>query len=213
MKKLLDAINKGDLDTVKRLIGKYPNLLNCRSENLRKRDEGQSPLRVAIKNCMYEIVQFLAENGANVNDYTSNDDMYISHQAIYTVIRRTIPTKYVGSYEDAIKILKLLIDNHLNINIENARGNCFIEGLALSRGIIHNDLYSFDFPNKLKYMDWNNEFDIQVTYSQFKEVFSLLLEHGVNTDIPNYWLQMDNGMSEAIIKWKSNILKLCKEDM
>ena len=43
MKKLFDAINKGDFDTVKQVIEKNPVLINCIEKGWRKRDEGLCP--------------------------------------------------------------------------------------------------------------------------------------------------------------------------
>ena len=49
MKKLFDAINKGDFDTVKQVIEKNPVLINSIEKGWRKRDEGLCPLRIANK--------------------------------------------------------------------------------------------------------------------------------------------------------------------
>ena len=95
MKKLFDAINKGDFDTVKQVIEKNPVLINSIEKGWRKRDEGLCPLRIAIKNCHYDIVCFLIDAGANVNDYTPKDDMspsclyrcYTLHTQIWVTMR------------------------------------------------------------------------------------------------------------------------------
>lgn len=225
MKKLFDAVNKGDIDTVKKVIEKYPDTINSIEKGWRKRDEGLRPLRVAIKNCHYDIVRFLIEAGADVNDYTPKDGWYISNQAVYTAIVHCIPRYklYVGTYEDSFEILKLLIDNQMDINIhEKGKGNCFFTGIWSSHEIMHScvNLYESDLPDKLV---WDPEFDVRIVYDRFKEIFSLLLNHGVNTDIPEKWKNVNSGSKELdkiqmewngiLIKWMNNILKLCKEDV
>ena len=42
-------------------------------------------------------------------------------------------------------------------------------------------MFESDLPDTLI---WNPEFDVNIAYQRFKEVFTLLLEHGANTDIP-----------------------------
>ena len=49
MKKLFKAIRNNDLDTVRQLIEKKPELVNCTAKQPPKKDDGQSPLQVALK--------------------------------------------------------------------------------------------------------------------------------------------------------------------
>ena len=213
MKKLFDAINKGDFDTVKQVIEKNPVLINSIEKGWRKRDEGLCPLLIAIKNCHYDIVCFLIDAGANVNDYTPKDDMYISHQAVYTAVTHCIP-KYglqCGTYEDSLKILKSLIEHRMDINLTDNNGvNSFFHGVNLSHSMIHStsDMFESDLPDTLI---WNPEFDVNIVYQRFKEVFTLLLEHSANTDIPDYWKEQSASWEgfNAKIKWAKNLLNLC----
>ena len=104
MKKLFDAINKGDFETVKTIIEKSPALVTCRAKEWRKRDENESPLRVAIKNCHYDIVCLLIKAGADVNDYTPRDNWYIRRYILAFLIayritgRRLAHTKIPSEY-------------------------------------------------------------------------------------------------------------------
>lgn len=213
MKKLFDAINKGDLEIVKKIIERNPVLVNCREKGWRKRDEGESPLRVAIKNCHYDIVCLLIKAGADVNDYTARDHWYISHQAVYTSVLHCIP-RYrlqVGTYEDSFKILKYLIEHQMDINLPNENGvNCLFVGVKLSHWMMHSapNIFESDLVDKLL---WNPQFDVQIAYNGFKEIFSLLLMHGANSEIPKYW-QEQASLSKTFstsIKWADNILSLC----
>ncbi len=75
MKKLFTAIRQGDSETVKELIKKNPELVNCVAKQPPKKDYGQSPLQVAFKSSggTTEMVHYLIEKGANVNFMESKD--------------------------------------------------------------------------------------------------------------------------------------------
>ncbi len=67
MKKLFNAIRHEDIDIVKELIFKKPELVNCVAKQPPKKDDGQSPLQVALKTGSFEIAEFLIEQGADMN--------------------------------------------------------------------------------------------------------------------------------------------------
>lgn len=67
MKKLFKAIRENDLDTVKELVGKKPELVNCTAKQPPKKDDGQSPLQVALKTGAFDIAEFLIDSGADLN--------------------------------------------------------------------------------------------------------------------------------------------------
>jgi len=73
MKKLFTAIRKCDLDNVKTILEKSPNLISCVSTGAPKKDEGQSPLQVALKASSSEIINYLLDMGADVNFMESAD--------------------------------------------------------------------------------------------------------------------------------------------
>ena len=66
MKKLFNAIRNGDLDTVKKLIEKKPELVSCTAKQPPKKDDGQSPLQVALKTGNTAIADYLIDMGADV---------------------------------------------------------------------------------------------------------------------------------------------------
>ena len=49
MKKLFRAIRNCDLETVHHIIANRPELVNCRAKQPPKKDDGQSPLQIALK--------------------------------------------------------------------------------------------------------------------------------------------------------------------
>ena len=67
MKKLFSAIRSGELNTVKAILEKEPALIACTAKQPPKKDDGQSPLQVAIKSGQFEIANYLLDCGADVN--------------------------------------------------------------------------------------------------------------------------------------------------
>ena len=67
MTKLFKAIRQNDIETVKKVLHKYPEKVNCMATPPPKKDEGQSPLQVAIKVGNIEIAHYLIDQGADVN--------------------------------------------------------------------------------------------------------------------------------------------------
>lgn len=67
MKKLFKSIRQGDLDDVKRILDKKPELISCTATAPPKKDVGQSPLQVAIKSDHVEIANYLLDLNADVN--------------------------------------------------------------------------------------------------------------------------------------------------
>ena len=67
MKKLFKAIRNGDFNEVKEIITKKPELVNCVAKQPPKKDDGQSPLQVALKTGNFEIAKYLIEMGADLN--------------------------------------------------------------------------------------------------------------------------------------------------
>lgn len=67
MKKLFAAVRKGDIDTVKTILDKQPDLLYGSAPSTPKRDAGQSLLQVALKSDNLEIADYLIDAGADVH--------------------------------------------------------------------------------------------------------------------------------------------------
>ena len=74
MKKLFKAIRQEKLEEVKSIIEKNPELVNCVATPPPKKDNGQSPLQVAIKISALEIIDYLIESGADVNFMEAEDN-------------------------------------------------------------------------------------------------------------------------------------------
>ena len=67
MKKLFTCIRQGKLDEVAAILDRKPELISCLAKAPPKKDDGQSPLMVAIKSDNLEVAHLLLDRGADVN--------------------------------------------------------------------------------------------------------------------------------------------------
>ena len=67
MKKLFKAIRDKNLDEVIQLINNNLELVNCIAKQPPKKDDGQSPLQIALKTGALDIAEFLIDSGADLN--------------------------------------------------------------------------------------------------------------------------------------------------
>lgn len=67
MKKLFQAIRQGDLAAVETLLDQKTELIACTAKKPPKKDDGQSPLQIALKTGQLAIAEFLLDRGADVN--------------------------------------------------------------------------------------------------------------------------------------------------
>lgn len=92
MKKLFKFIRDGNIDEVRRLIAQKPELVHCVAKQPPKKDDGQSPLQVAIKTHQFAIANELIDRGADINfmedPTTCCDDwcMPVLHLSVMTAV-------------------------------------------------------------------------------------------------------------------------------
>lgn len=67
MKKLFTAIRRGNVDEVASILARKPELIACLAKAPPKKDDGQSPLMVAVKSDNLEVARLLLDRGADVN--------------------------------------------------------------------------------------------------------------------------------------------------
>ena len=65
MKKLFKAIRDNNFELVFQLINSDPELVNCTAKQPPKKDDGQSPLQVALTTGNLEIASYLLDMGAD----------------------------------------------------------------------------------------------------------------------------------------------------
>lgn len=126
MKKLFTVIRQGNFDEVKRLIEKKPELVNCVSGELPKKDRGQSPLQVALKTGRYEIAWYLLEHGADVNHMEADDagpDLHLPVlcDAVNSALISLCYGNFSGS-EAAYALVEELVKRGADVNRQGSNG-------------------------------------------------------------------------------------------
>ncbi len=126
MKKLFTAIRQGNIEEVKRIIGKNPELVNCVSGPTPKKDHGQSPLQVALKVGQFDIADFLIDHGADVNFMeTEDDDPGLRAPVLFDAITATIMSlcyKNFAASDIALGFVKKLIEKGADVNTFSSNG-------------------------------------------------------------------------------------------
>lgn len=191
MKKFFNAIRKDDFNTVKELLNKHPELISCISTGTPKKDDGQSPLQVALKSSSEQIIDLLLERGADVNFIESEDSINswrapVIHDAINRAIMRSrwnvkrqddleiFSTKEES--DKAFESLRKIILLGADVNAKDSYGNSCLNRACL----------------QAKQILPTNESTDRVLTDELKEdidrIFNLLIESGadVNYIAPNF---------------------------
>ena len=147
MKKLFTAIRSSDIETVRKIIEKKPTLVNCVAKQPPKKDDGQSPLQVALKTGNTAIADYLLDMGADVNfieDESCCNDWRtpVLHDAINCAVMfcrwntddkymsfRVFSTKERAAH--ALGILKRMLDMGADVNALDSYGNSGLNRFAL----------------------------------------------------------------------------------
>lgn len=160
MKKLFNAIRAKDFDTVQELLRKQPDLVNCIAKQPPKKDDGQSPLQIALKTGNFEIAEYLMDHGANVNfmeDEASCNRWRTPalHDAINAAVMcsrwntndslmgfRVFSTK--ENAEKSLSVLQKMIRLGADVNATDSLGNAGLTRFCLAAKQI---LPSYDYAN------------------------------------------------------------------
>ncbi len=127
MKKLFIAIRNSDLDTVREILAKKPELVACTAKQPPKKDDGQSPLQVALKTGNFDIADHLLALGADVNakDSYGNSCLWRACLQASQILPRYNPAENKMSGErllteeveaDLSRIFRLLVKSGADIN-------------------------------------------------------------------------------------------------
>ena len=147
MKKLFTAIRASDLEMVRQIIEKKPELVNCVAKQPPKKDDGQSPLQVALKTGNTAIANYLLDMGADVNFI--EDEICcnawrtpVLHDAINCAVmscRWNIDDKYMGfkvfstkeKAAEALDVMKRMLDMGADVKALDSYGNSGLNRFAL----------------------------------------------------------------------------------
>ena len=147
MKKLFKSIRDSEIEIVKQIIEKQPELVNCIAKQPPKKDDGQSPLQVAFKTGNTDIAEYLIDMGANVN-FIEDESCCNSwrtpvlHDAINCAVMccrwntndemrgfKVYSTKEKA--DEALRLLKKMIDAGADVNAVDSHGNSGLNRFGL----------------------------------------------------------------------------------
>jgi len=146
MKKLFTAIQKNDIETVRNLLDKTPDLISCTLKGTPKKYDGQSPLQVALKASSTEIIELLLTYKPNVNFIEDESCANpwrapVIHDAINRAIMcsRWSVSRLDGlevfnderTANEAFTVLKRIIDRGADVNAKDSFGNACIDRACL----------------------------------------------------------------------------------
>lgn len=130
MKKLFTMIRRGNLEEVAAILDKNPDLISCLAKAPPKKDDGQSPLMVAIKSDNLEVAHLLLDRGADVNfadainPYGNNFGTPIWYDAIVQCFMRAGHTVGPGPERSRgyFLLLRRLLDMGMDPNPKTSHG-------------------------------------------------------------------------------------------
>lgn len=163
MNKLFKDIRHSDLEAVRAIISKNATAVNeVYSGKAPKKDIGQSPLQVAIKCGEFEIIEFLLENGADL------DCMPVLHSAIIGVFSALCYKQYDRS-EKYVDLIKTLLEKGANPNRKTSS-----EILPIDMAVHHaEDILC----SRSAYPDIQ-----EITRKRLFEVLDLLIKYGADKE-------------------------------
>lgn len=189
MKKLFVAIRQGDIDTVKILLQKKPELISCTAKQPPKKDHGQSPLQVAIKSGNFEVAEYLLDCGADVN-FMEKESCYewrmpVLQDAIMAAVMSSrwntndsmMGFREFNSKEKAVAafhVLKRMLDMGADVSALDSYGNsCLVRAILDARQILPAYYYKED---RLS----DNRIITNELMEDLVQIFDLLIQKGVD---------------------------------
>ena len=183
MKKLFTAIQKNDIETVRNLLDKTPDLISCTLKGAPKKYDGQAPLQVALKASSIEIIELLLTYKPNVN-YIEEESCANPWRApvIHDAINRAIMCSRWNvsrpdglevfndkrTADEAFTVLKRIIDMGAVVNAKDSFGNACIDRACLQARQI--------LPRK----DDTDRILTPEIRSDISRIFKLLVENGAD---------------------------------
>lgn len=192
MKKLFQVIRQGDLAAVRELLEKKPELISSTAKQPPKKDDGQSPLQVALKTGEFDIAEYLLDAGADVNfmeaDTCANEwRTPVLHDAINAAVMncRWNTNSPAGAVEvfstkekadRAYGILERMIGMGADVNGKDSYGNsCLWRFCLQARQILPS--YSH-----VKHEMGNDRIVTKELTDDLSRIFLLLKENGMDMD-------------------------------
>lgn len=190
LKKLFTAIRKSDLDAVRKILEKDPSLIACTAKAPPKKDDGQSPLQVALKTDNATIANYLLDMGADVNFMEGEDCINslrapVLHDAVIAAIMNSRWNTYdadgkltvfstAEKADESYAILARMIEMGANVNAVDSAGNSCLWRAAISAEQI---LPGYNRSTKEVFQDRLLTHELAADLSR---IFHLLIGHGAD---------------------------------
>lgn len=200
MKKLFTVIRQGKLDEVARILDKNPNLISCLAKAPPKKDDGQSPLMVAIKSDNLEVAHLLLDRGADVNfrdapTQPHNESAPIWYNAVgqcFMRARHTVgpgPERSKGYFLLLRRLLDMGMDPNQRFTHDFGSFNAWKHALNQYEYFAHGSFSDYP-PSRERELDEQRRLR-----EMLKAVLDELLKHGV--DIHNFESLHVSGLSTS----------------
>ena len=192
MKKLFKSIRDGEIEIVKQIIEKQPELVNCIAKQPPKKDDGQSPLQVAFKTGNTDIAEYLIDMGANVN-FIEDESCCNSwrtpvlHDAINCAVMccrwntndemrgfKVYSTKEKA--DEALRLLKKMIDAGADVNAVDSHGNSGLNRFGLQANQI---LPSYNY---VEHIEGNSRIFTDDVHMDLRNVLQVLKDAGADAN-------------------------------
>lgn len=183
MKKLFTAIQKNDMEAVRNLLYKNPELISCTHKGAPKKYDGQSPLQAALKASNTEMIELLLTYKPNIN-FMEDDSCANPWRApvIHDAINRAIMYSRWNVLrpdglevfhdermsDEAFTILRRIIDMGADVNAKDSFGNACMDRACLQARQI------------LPIKGSADRILTPEIRSDFSRIFRLLIENGAN---------------------------------
>ena len=198
MKKLFTMIRRGNLEEVTAILDKKPDLISCLAKAPPKKEDGQSPLMVAIKSDNLEVAHLLLDRGADVNfadavnPYGNNFSAPIWYDAICQCFLRA--SHLVGPGPERTKgyflLLRRLLDMGMDPNQKTSYGlTAWQHALEQYDEVAHDSYPSY-------YVEQTKTSNRQLR-EMLKAVLDELLKHGA--DIHDFQPPNEEGLSHVSV--------------
>jgi hypothetical protein len=134
IKSLFRAIRGGELNAVREYVGGNPGFANVCASAPPKKDDGQSPLHVALKTGQFAIADYLIDQGADVNFIEQSQINEWRTPVLHDAIRAAILSSVDGRFDQAMVVVRKMLDRGADPNAVDSYGNsCLIRAILDAR--------------------------------------------------------------------------------
>lgn len=188
MKKLFNAIRHGDFEKVRQILDSYPEAVNEAATPPPKKDNGLSPLQVALKIGEFDIAKYLIEQGADVNYIEPEGEGYAWRMPVLQDAIGAVFFAYDGitadiqAAEKATEIVRVLLERGADPNVLSWKtvvkfGESSLRQDVDAFGACIHGAFSFINRSDESYLELRDIVAEKLAY-----LLDLMIEYGANVD-------------------------------